>query len=274
MSKIRPIREKNAIDKIAFVILFEKELDNKTLAKLMALEDELSADLPYFEVPNSVQIFVDPQSMRMPVSKPSGVLCAKKSEDDPDRLEWSVRAEVNQIVVTCSEYTSWKEIKEKVLFFLSTVLKKYRLKENPIIEIVYECVDKFISDGDLNLYRVDEVFNVGADYLTQHVVENNPNAWHIHQGWFSEHEDLQALHNLNLNSHKQNSQQSYETVIGHLVKIRKGDGSTIGDKNILDGEGQQIGYLEKAMELSHDLNKEVLLNLLNESMLKVIGIKG
>lgn len=274
MSKTTPVREKNAIDQIAFVILFEKELDNKTLAKLMSLEDELSSDLPHFEVPNTVQLFVDPQNMRMPLSKPGGVICSKKSAVDPNRLEWSVNAEVNNIVVTCSEYTNWKEIKKKALNFLFTTSKKFNLKDNPIIEIVYECVDKFIFDGSQNEYRVDEVFNLHAAYLTPHVVNSNPYAWHVHQGWFSEHQDMVALHNLNLNSHKQNGQSSHETVISHLVKIRKKNGTKINDKHMLVGNSQEVGYLEKAMEVSHDLNKKILLNLLNERMLKAIGIKS
>ena len=272
MSKTTPIRDENAIDEIAFVILFDKELDGNILAKLEDMRDELSADLPDFNVLSAIQVPVDPQNISSPVSKPSGILFSKKSEVDENRFEWSLRAERNRVVVACSEYTKWKEIKEKALVLLSTASEKCSLETNPIVEIVYQCVDKFIFEGELEEYQVGEVFNIDAAFLTQNVVENNRYAWHVHQGWFSEHEDMVALNNLNLNSHMQDDPQLHETEIIHFARIRKADGTDINDRDILVGDGGQIGYLEKAMETSHELNKEVLRNLLSENMLTVIGI--
>ena len=79
MSEISPIRGRNAIDEIAFVILFEKELDDETLSKLAALKEEFASDLPDFEVFNVVNMVFDPQRPRMPVSKPGGVVYSKKN---------------------------------------------------------------------------------------------------------------------------------------------------------------------------------------------------
>ncbi len=275
MSATTPIREKNAIDEIAFVILFEKELDNKTLTKLLDLKDELSSELPHFQVQNAVQIMVDPQNTRMHDPKPAGVFCAKRSEQDAKRMEWSLRVEVNRIIVTCSEYTNWQEVKTRALVFLAAALDKFDLNENLVVEIVLQCVDKFVYNGAPDQYRVSEVFNIeSADFLTLHIAQKNPDVWHIHQGWFSDHEHMQVLNNLNLNSHKPNDQVAHETVISHLVKIRKPDGSNVCDKDLLSANGQQVGYLESAMEVAHDLNKQVLLNLLNGDMSEAIGLKN
>ena len=81
-----------------------------------------------------------------------------------------------------------------------------------------------------------------------------------------------ALNNLNLNSHMKDDPQLHETEIIHVARIRKADGTNIYDRDILVGDSGQIGYLEKAMETSHELNKEVLRNLLSENMLTAIGI--
>ena len=275
MSKTIPIRGKNAISEIAFVVLFEKELDDKTLLKLTALEDELSSDLPEFEVTTIVKMLVGPQSPQMPVSKPGGVVCSKKADADPSRLEWSVRVEANNIIVACSEYTNWKDVWEKSKGFLFSALDKFDLKENPAIELVFQCTDKFTFDEDISKYQIGEVFDLESDYLTRKVTAKNRDAWHIHQGWFEfPSNETRALHNLNLNAHKQDKNQSHETAINHLVKVRMTDGSSVNSRDVLCGNDREIGYLENVMIAAHESNKNVLLNLLNDDMSKAIGLKG
>ena len=162
MSNTAPVRGKNAIDEIAFVMSFDKDLDDNNLENLEDMRDDLSDDLPDFKILSVIQVPLDPQNISSPVSKRSGILFSKKSEVDQNRFEWSLRAERKRVVVACSEYTKWKEIKEKAVDLLSAASKKCSLEDNPIIEIVYQCVDKFIFEGELNEYRVSEVFNVGA----------------------------------------------------------------------------------------------------------------
>lgn len=280
MSETTPIRKTNAIDEIAFVVQFEKDIDDKTLAQLMALKDELSSDLPYNEVINVFHTVFSAQGTGSSTSKPGGVVCAKKFEGEPSRFAWSVKIVSKNIVVTCSEYTNWKEVKEKALGFLAIVLKKLDLEENPVAEIVFQCVDKFIYTGTPEQYQMSNVFNVeSASFLTPHATQAPPGgrpypyAWHINQGWFSSHEDMQVLNNLSLNSQRKDDQSPHETTISHLVAIRKSDRTSIRDKELLSGNGQESGYLEKAMEVAHTSNKQVLLNLLNEDMSKDVGLK-
>lgn len=273
MSKTTPIRTSNAIDEIAFVILFEKELDDTTFSRLTELEAELCSDLPDYKVSNVVQMVFDPEAPRMPVSKQGGVVCSKKVNTEQSRLEWSVRVEANNIIVTCSEYTNWNEVWDKAKGFLLAAVNKFNLEENPVVEIVLQCVDKFIFDEDMSEYKTGEVFNEESSYLTRKVTANNPDSWHIHQGWFEASEDnARILHNLNLNAHKQHQLEPHITSISHLVKIRMADGSLISDNAALCGGDGGVGYLEKVMIAAHTSNKKVLLDLLSDSMLDAIGL--
>ena len=274
MSKTTPIRGRNAIDEIAFVILFEKELDDKTLLKLKALETELASDLPSFGVSNVVQVVLDAQNLRMPVFKLGGVVCFKKVDAESPRMEWFVRVEANSIVVACSEYTSWDEVWNKAKGFLFAVLEKFTIEENPIVEIVLQCVDKFIFSEDISEYRISEVFDFESDFLTQNLTTKNPDAWHLHQGWFENPANrTRVLHNLNLNAHKQDQTQPHETAINHLVKVRMADGSPVSSHDVLCGNDNSAGHLENVMTAAHESNKTVLLNLLNDNMLSAIGLK-
>ena len=190
-------------------------------------------------------------------------------------MEWSVKIEANNIIVACSEYTNWEDIWRKAKGFLFTALKKFNIEENPVIEIVLQCVDKFTFDEDLDKFQISEIFNLDSEYLSRNVTIKSSNFWHLHQGWFeSFNEEMKALHNLNLSACKKDKDQPYETAISHLVKISMKDESSINDINTLCGNNQKTGYLEGAMDAAHKSNKDVLLNLLSHDMANKIGLKG
>lgn len=276
MSLPNPIRNTNAIDQVAFVIKLQKDLDDATFNKLLGLKNELEGDFPAFDIINVMQMVLDDKAPRLPVSKQGGVTLVKKSDVDEARAAWSIRVEGNNIVVTCSEFSTWANVWAKAESYLITAVNKFDLSENPIVELVFQCIDKFIETGNLSECRVDNIFSKTSDYLTKNTFNLNPLAWHLHQGWFSSHfnETIKALNNLNLSAHLSGqSNDVHETIINHIVNIRKEDGALITSFSDLCGSGTGgASYLSEAMLLGHQLNKEVLENLLSESMANKIGL--
>lgn len=276
MSLPNPIRNTNAIDQVAFVIKFKKDLDDVTLLRLLGLKNELKSDFPVFDIINVMQMVLDDKAPRLPVSKQGGVALVKRSDEDEGRAAWSIRIEANNIVVACSEFTTWSEVWGKAESYLTSAVNKFDLEENPIIELVFQCIDKFIGSDDLNKIKVEDVFSTTSDYVTKNIVNLNPLAWHLHQGWFSDHttKDIKALNNLNLSAHLSGElKDTHETIINHIVNIRKKDGTVIASSSDLFGTGAgEASYLSEAMLLGHHLNKEVLENLLSKSMANRIGL--
>ncbi|MDC0003703.1 TIGR04255 family protein [Porticoccaceae bacterium] len=274
MSTARPLKAKNAIDEIAFVVVFERELDDKTLISLFALRDELGESLPDFEIVNQVKFVVDNQNPQMPISKSGGVLLSKKNAADLSRFEWSLRVETNKITVGCSEFTDWDIVWATAKQYLFAAMSKFDTNINPVVEVMLRVVDKFIDDADLKAYQIGNIFDVESRYLSRNLVDLNTSSWHLHQGWFMypDNTDIRALHNLNINALKPDD-KFHETVVSHLIKVRRCDETAVVKKSVLLGEEGAVGHIEQAMIESHKANKKVLMGLLNQSMLTAIGMR-
>lgn len=272
-SKVNPVRASNAIDEIAFVISFEKETSGQNLDDLRQLEYELKSDLPDFSLTNVMQVSIDPQGVRMPLSMPGGVICSKKSNIDDTRLEWSLRVDANTIVVRCTEFNQWSEVRAQAIRFLMAACNKLKLEDNSIVEIAYQCIDKFIINDENDTYRVSDIFNTKSQYLTPKISEGNFSSWHVHQGWFDEEDNIKMLNNLNLNTYQRSDQGGIETVISHLIKIRKSDVGNIEEMTCLQDVENLEDYLERAIKLSHHANKNILKSLLVPDLLQKINLK-
>lgn len=274
MANTKPIRGRNAIDEIAFVILFQNSFDDQSIIKLIGLREKLSPRLPECDLVKMMEVKVEGDNLGFPTSKVGGVVYSKKI-DGGTRLEWSLRASANQLVVTCSEYTNWREVLQKAKSFLCQAVERLDLDVNPIVGIVFQCVDKFRCQDAPAEYSISEVFDKESRYLNRHVCEN-PGSWHIHQGWFEPLESDQArgLNNLNLNVViGQNNEPLHETVISHLVTVTQGDASSaVTDMAMFFGEDGELGYFDQVLSDSYKLNKCVITDLLTAEMLITIGL--
>lgn len=276
MANTTPIREKNAIDEIAFVILFKKPFDDQTIIKFIGLRESLSPELPECDLIKTMEVKVEGDNPGLPTSKIGGVVYSKNIGDG-SRLEWSLRASANQLVVTCSEYTNWVEVSNKAKSLLCQAAEELDLEVNPIAGVVYQCVDKFQRQDAPQEYSINEVFDKGSRYLNKHVCEN-PGSWHIHQGWFESLGDpgqARALNNLNLNVViGQNNKPLHETVISHLVTVTLEDANAEAtDMATFFGRNDEQGYFDQLSSDSHELNKRVMRDLLTPDMLVAIGLE-
>lgn len=276
MSNSKPIKSKNAIDEIAFMVFFKNEFDDVALDKLFSLREELSGALPDSKVIDSVRLVVDKQSPQLPVTKPGGFVCGKYSATQKDRFEWSLRVDGNRVVVACSEFDDWDIIWPQARNYLFSVVDKFEeISKNPIVEVVFQCTDKFVTQ-DSETYSARDIFNPDSRYISPNIFMLNDSLWHLHQGWFlyPSNGQVQALHNLNVTAQKQEG-STHETAINHIVRISRADKAPITDKDaFLGSQGADDGYLSATMIEAHKSNKRVLLGLLNAEMLNLIDLQG
>lgn len=169
----KPIRENNAIDEIAFIVILSKDIDKESLARLRSAHSAVSDELPHIEDLTSIRLAFGNKTPKDIRPEVSGVQFSKPSSQR-ERLEWSLRAEGKSIVVGCSEYTNWQEIWGKAKSYLSLALQTIDLNNNPLSEIVYQCVDKFHTDQDKGEYEIGSVFDTNSKYLTNKIVTDSP----------------------------------------------------------------------------------------------------
>ncbi len=282
MANFNPVRQDNAIDEIAFAVHFKLPLAGEQLLKdLIDLATEVRDLLPHYEITNSLTLQLNAQqSTNQASAKPSGIVCYKKSEHVTNRQEWTLRVDGNRIVVACSEYSSWDKVSNQAKELLFKALRKIDVKSNPVVEAVLQCVDKFEAT-DTTATAID-IFNADSVYLTKYVIESGGSSWHIHQGWFKDIDEIQAklLNNLNINTYnKQYSEKGIivqgqtinETIVSHLIRIQHTGNPELSNIEELTANN---GYLAKAFDASHDLNKEAIRDLLNNTMLDKIGLSN
>lgn len=280
MPQTVPVRASNAIDEIAFAIHFKTPLvnDEKSINDLNNLAHEVRDLLPVHEIMNAVTLQLNNLQSNQAATKPSGIICYKKSEQVPDRQEWRLQVEESRIIVGCSEYTSWEQILPNVERLLQTAIAKFDLSINPIVEIVYQCADKFVCRGGKT--NLKDVFNPDSNFLTKNIILNDPSAWHVHQSWFTKLDKPSAtfLHNLNINMQNrppknpdQAQQESvHETIISHFIRVQKTNGLEINsNEELIGGESS---YLNDILNITHDLNKDTVKQLLNAEMQQKTGI--
>lgn len=285
MPETVPVRENNAIDEIAFVLQFKEFFSGKELVKeLINLHTELEESLPSYDITNSFMFQVGAQPIEnVRPDKQIGVVCYKLSDKDPNRHEWALRVDANKIIVTCSEYTNWDEVSKRAVRYLRAALFKVNLEDNPVVEIGYQCVDKFICPDEN--FSFGDLFENEPEYLTPHIVQNTPEAWHVHQGWFEKLTSVTAarmLHNLNINMHhKQHIENGVptedrhrEAIVSHLIRIQNVKSFEKGsDENLVGKKAVEANYLTAVLNEAHDSNKKVIKKLLCKDMRQKIGLQ-
>ena len=269
----KPARDNNAIDEIAFIVHLTKDIESDVLQNFEAME-QFSEDLPIKERINSMRLAFEGNtaSQSSMSQKFSGVKFSKKSENSENRYAFSLRVENNKIIVACSEYSSWSEVWPKSLSLISTVLKNIDIENNPVQEIVYQCLDRFVSAVGEGEYDIGSVFNVESKYLTKKAISDNTNTWHVHQGWFSQtvDENVKALNNLNIDSFGIDNNR-VETLINHIINIKKANDIPVNSvQEMLDASD---GYLNRAINQAHNGNKSVVKDILNTEMLQALGLE-
>lgn len=260
----KPVRTNNAIDHISFILNFEEEFEDETVIKLHSLKDHFG-ELTEFDTLNVVQMMVANNAPRLPLTKPGGVVLKKPSpdlEETDGKPEWSITVANVTIQVDCMLYTRWHEVFPKAMSYLVETLKFIDLEKSKVSEFAIQVEDAFVLDDPEN-YSVDDVFNSTSSYLTSNIQEHL--LWHVHQGWFVDVNEFRVLNNLNLSTHCEDD-KPHLTKISHLTRVAVPDEFDVSESDGI------AAFIEKSALLCHDINKQVIGDLLNQDAKAEIGL--
>ncbi len=263
--KSTPIRQDNAIDHISFVLTFETRFDDQTVTALLGMENAI-ADLPEHEPVNSVIMMVEQNPSRMPVSKPAGIHLQKpatRPEETGGKPEWTLSASADQINVSCMLYTRWDEVFAKASEYLFETLTRVDLSKNSVVGFAIHVEDVFQRNSPDD-YQVSEVFNLDSDYLSKKVTGGFL-PWHVHQGWFEDIGGFRILNNLNISTNWE-KRGLHLSKIGHLTRVKLSQETPLVDANKIKK------FVKESALICHDINKDVMSNLLSEAAKKEIGL--
>ena len=267
MSNVQPCKEQNAIKVAAFVFEFGKQLDMTVIENTIAFyndNESFKKELPRMTPHNATTIQIVNGIQEAAHNELSGVTFERfNSSGEP---EWSIRLIKESINISCHEYTRWDEVWPKV--------KEYFNKLEPILSIHdvslvgIEYLDEFIiNEKDSDWEK--ELFNIDSKFIPNHVFELN-DFWHFHHGYFSNNIDSElgkrTLNNVNISYFGE----------GDIIKvhIRTQHKYMITQEGIKITEDFIAKEAENIINSNHEINKEILRNLLSTEMLKAIQLEG
>lgn len=258
----RPISDKHAIEVAAFVISFERPFSSTVIDALMTLKDTMCDDYPAFSTSNVIKMRLDskgPEPTQDAVV--AGVVLKKLNQ--AGRPSWSLRADSNSIVVSCSDYQTWKKTSPKALADLTTVASVAADDQNPLAVVAFQVVDRFVGPSQSG-YKLNQVFNTRSKFFTKQTIESGP-LWHVHQGWFQEQEFFEGklLNVLNLSTNE--VPEGIITTIDHTARLQ-----LIPAKPAIDATNKD--FLRSIFDTLHGNNKDIVTDLLNAKQRKAIDI--
>ncbi|MCH9662634.1 MAG: TIGR04255 family protein [Gammaproteobacteria bacterium] len=274
-----PIRENNAIDEIAIKILFKSDIcGNSLIKKLIETPSEIITFLPENEIISTLGVnFNSRKGVNQSFAQPPGVIFYRMSLENQDRRVWMLRVDANCITVACREYVSWKLFSKQSLSLLNVALSNIDMSVNPATDITLHCVDKFLNQTTQNLAK--EILNDTSSFFSNHIIEQII-PWKIQQRWFQEIPKISTLflHSLDISiepsttATEGGTQEGSELVLNHAVLARNSEKIEFSDKVKLFGIDGRDGYLAQVFQTAHDMNKDIVRQILNTKMAQRIGI--
>ena len=262
MANPKPINELNAIDAVAFAIIFDTHFSKAEIKKLRSLKTTLQEELPNFDETTKVEVAISKEDKQFS-QEPAGVRLSRISPNSQELI--SLQVSENQIVTNFRKYDKWDNIWPKAKLFIESTLKCLELKERCIVAVVLQYVDKFIEeDKNYNLY---DIFDKNSSFINKQISSSYDNLWHLHQGWFENINDTsRKLNVLNIGTNRE--EQNTITIIDHACHIQFSKENKVPVIELNDGTNN----IEALFDDLHKNNKGVISKLLNSKQLEVIGI--
>lgn len=264
MENIRPCNEGNAIKVAAFAFEFEKEINEKILFDIInhyKSDDQfrLKFNDKKEHYGTSVQINNNVQQVLNNVIMAVELQCQNKEGE----LTWSLQLRRNALVITCYKYTRWDNVISEVLAIVDSIFEFIKNESIRIIAIEY--LDEFNILNNSSDWK-KELFKEESKYLTQNIFETK-DLWHIHQGFFNyitEPLEFRLLSILEIEH-----QKIVETDT-EILFIKTQQKSEFKEIKILD---ELKDDLKSIFETNHSKDKEILSELLSNTILNEINLK-
>lgn len=263
MTTIKPCSGANAIKVVAFAIKFREEVTEEEVQKALDIHQKNSifkTFLPRKQLHEAVTVELGLGSMpQSSIKKLGGVTFDKLTENGEQK--WALIVKSDSLVCICTEYTRWAEVWKQASDLLSYLLPAVESKK--VSEIALEYVDEFTIEGYKDNSWTTELFNSKTKYLSPNVFEQT-SLWHSHCGFFNTDHLLTKI-NVDYVLDEQNDMQP-------LVRIHTQHRKTDLENACISNEFLS-GVVSQSLENQHQINKDILRDLLSQNILQIIKLK-
>lgn len=261
-------RGSNALQHVVFVVQYAREFSDEEFQAFDDAPKAWETDLPDRSKANSLIVASNPQRLELQ-GQQVGYLSYESKFDDGS-TEFGLRLERSRIVFTVGKYTNWMEIWPKAERHLQQAMELVP-EGNIIVSYASEYLDLFKAKGDYESFEANKILRRDSRLIPQHVFERREN-FHFHTGYFevfetpSENRVLTRI-NVDLRDSADDEVRDMSILLFHqLVPSRKSEEYNQQSHETFLARGL------KNFKLLHDLDKKVLLELLNDDMAQRIKL--
>lgn len=263
-----PQSGQHALIEVVFGFAFTRQLIPKEIALVRTLQEVLKDSLPRVNDIGLHQVTFDGQGNVQPTIIPqTGVIFERIKPDG--NIAWRLSVDQNAILVNCLEYEGWEQVWPQARSYAELAFQKLSEGEVPVSAIIFQTIDGFYWEGDLAECDPSKLLKIDGTHVPTSLGDRGV-LWHLHQGWFEF--DLQDLPGKTL--HRVHLDANHNPAANNRPEVRMD--TTLQLNLHAPVAGQNIcedgGVLEKAFQVLHDRNKQIMKDYLSEAMCEMIKL--
>ena len=259
---------KNALERVVFIVQFAKDFTVEDFARLDDKTNGWREVLPRRSQGNAV--LLQPGSSRVSFDEEKVISLSFEALKRDGSIELGLRFEESRILFIVGNYTHWEEIWPQVSEHLGKAISIIP-EENEIVSFASEYADLFRAKGEYEEFEADKILRRGSKYIPDHIFDRKEN-FHFHTGFFNTHSDpadyrILTRINADLRDNENEKSRDLSIILFHQVMpINKPSEEEIKlPKEIVYRGLKNFSFL-------HDVDKEVLREIVNDQMANDIGL--
>lgn len=257
-----------ALQQVVFVVQFARAFSDVEFAKIDEASREWRNDLPRQSVSNAV--LIQPETAQVAIERGKITTLSFEAIMKDGSVEFCLKFEGNRILFLDGKNSRWAEFWPKAGLHLANAISLVS-QDNNIVSYAAEYLYLFRGKGEYKEYNVANILKSSSRLIPKHIFNRSEN-FHFHTGYFETIDQpighrILSRTNVDLRDNDQNRTRDLSIEIFHSILpfSEPWERSTTLPKQILDRKF-------KNFEILHDLDKKVLLEILNNDMSQNIGL--
>lgn len=264
-----PVADKNAIVHCGFGIIFDRPIplpEDQLIKKIGQVKERLGYS--FHKTLHQAEFVINEDKSFMDKLKPHGFAVGEGEDENKPNLDFIVDG--HSVASNCYNYSRWATIAPKCIESLIAGIDLLQACEMKVSRISLVVLDKFISEKPVEQADFSNFLSEESRYFTKYANPTRKDLWHIHQGWFEKSRsfDNAKLHNsINIDVNK-GQKGNCETLILNQISYFWENVTTSPKYSEISSR------LISLFDDLHIINKQIMLDILDASMSKRIGLEG
>lgn len=261
-------RGTNALQRVVFICQFSKEFSKDDFERFERNSVTWRDEFPRRSVTNAVLLQPGSKRVSFDESKVAGLAYEALMKDGS--IELGLRIDESRILFLVGRYTHWDEVWPRASDYLKKAMELVP-GDNPVVSFATEYTDLFRAIGDYSDFDACRLLRPNSEYVPSHVFKRTDN-FHFHTGFFqtlddpTKHRVLTRI-NADLRDNEEEKSRELSIVLFHQMSPHR---EPWGEEVALDEKIIDRG-LDNFIAL-HEIDKDVLKEILNDEMSERIGL--